>query len=415
MSTPKVKENAQFGVKAFDPGTQELPAVFPREMGPNAMTYLQEVVDSGLASDMTDRFERYLADLHGTRFCVATPGCTQAIFAAALGLDFEPGDEIIVSPITDYGSVAGLLIEGYIPVFADTEPGTALLSARTIEPLITDRTRAVMCVHKLGLPCDMDPIVDLARRHNLIVIEDVCQAVMATYKGRLAGTLGDLACFSFDAEKTMGGDIGGAVLTNDEQIHQRIKYRAISRGAYKEPGFGRIHTCRGFATRMPQCTAATCLANFEILPRQVENRRKMAAMLDDRIREIPGILPYEVPEGRTHTYWMYGFSIEPDRFACTPEQFASEITVKGIPGVGLGKYYLMPEALPFLAEYVKRGVYPFSSPPSSRTYRYAGDAVPNAQAFLSTWIRWFWTEKYNAGHIEYIAGIIRDVAARCAR
>lgn len=410
-----LKVHAQFGARGMAPATGEFPSVFPREMGPNALAYLGEVVESGFTSDMTERFERRFADMHGVRYCIGTPGCTQAIFAAMLGMDFEPGDEIITSPITDYGSVAGVLFQNWIPVFADTEPGTALVSARTIEPLITERTRAIICVHKLGLPCDMDPIMELARRHNLIVMEDACQSILARYKGRIAGTLGHLSCFSFDAEKVLGGDIGGAVLTDDKELYDRIRYRAVSRGAHVRKGFGRVHDYQGFAIRMPQCTAATCLANLEILERQVENRQRTAALLDDLIGRIDGILPYRVPPERTHTYWMYGFSIDPARFACAPAEFASRVAEAGMPGVGLGEYYLMPAALEFLADKARRGVYPFSTPPASRRMRYDGESVPHARAFLSTWIRWFWTEKYQETHVRRMASIIADVAEQSRR
>ncbi len=409
MSTVETKKDATFGAKAFDPGTDKLPGVFPREMGPNTMTYLQEVVDSGLASNMYDRFTTCLAEMYGVRYAMGTPGCTQAVLAAMLGMDFDPGAEIICSPIADYGTVAGMLFEGYIPVFADTDPGTALISAATIEPLVTPRTRAIMCVHKLGLPCDMGPINALAKKHDLVVITDVCQAILSEYQGSRAATLGDLGCFSFDAEKTCGADIGGAVVTDNEEIFSRITNRAIARGAYQEPGFGRIHSYRGFAIRMPQCTAATCLANLEIVEEQIENRQKMAAMLDEMIGDIDGIIPYAVPSDRTHTYWMYGFSVDPTRFSQTADEIAMRLKDGGIPGVGMGRYYLMPAAMPFLADQAAQREYPYSLHPNVR-YSYGADTVPNAKAFLDTWIRWFWTEKYRPAHIEHIASIIRSVA-----
>ena len=405
-------QSAKYGAKAFDPSTDKLPGVFPREMGPNAVAYLTEVVSSGLASDIYERFTSYLADLYRVKYAIGTPGCTQAVFAAMLGMDFDPGSEIIVSPIADYGTIAGMLFEGYIPVFADTDPGTAHVSAKTIAPRITGRTKAIMCVHKLGLPCDMDPITQLAREHDLIVITDVCQSILAEYHGSLTATLGDVACFSFDAEKTCGGDIGGAILTNDEAIYKRIENRALARGAYGVPGFGRTHTYQGFATRMPQCTAATCLANLEILADQVANRQAMAARLDGYIAQIPGLTPYAVPDGRTHTYWMYGFSVDPESISCSVDEFAEALKAAGIPGVGTGKYYLMPAALPFLTEKAENGDYPFTLAAKSFEHTYFADATPNAKRFLDTWVRWSWTEKYNAGHIDYIADIVRGVIAR---
>ena len=234
-------------------------------------------------------------------------------------------------------------------------------------------------------------------------------AVLSEYKGSRAATLGDVGCFSFDAEKTCGADIGGAVVTDDEEIYARINNRALARGAHQEPGFGRVHSYRGFAIRMPQCTAATCLANLEIVEEQISNRQEMAALLDGLLAGIAGIIPYAVPAGRTHTYWMYGFSIDPSRFSCSPDDVAEALAEAGIPGVGTGRYYLLPAAMPFLAEQAAKKAYPFSLHPGT-AYRYDSESVPEAKDFLDTWIRWPWTEKYTPAHIEYIASLIRGVS-----
>ncbi len=408
----KKLSNAKFGSASQIKSTIGLPSVFPREMGPNTLTYLQNVVDSGLSSDMVARFEKVLAEAHGRKYCMLTPGCTNALFALFAALEFSPGDEIIVSPIADYGDLAGLLFHNYIPVFCDTEPGTGLISAATIEPCITERTRAILAVNFFGLPCDYDPIMALARKHNLIVIEDVCQSIMATYKGRLSGTLADVAVFSFDSEKTMGADMGGAVLTDDQELYERIINRSIARGAVNFPGFGRKHLYQGLALRAPQSTAATCLGNWEILPRQVEARKRTASMLNEKLKSIPGIRTYEVPEQRTHTYWMYGFSMDPTKFSCTVEELSDELVKAGIP-CGMGKYYVLPAGVPFLADKVAQGIYPFSTPPASRKIDYDADIItPNAVAFMDQWIRWMWTEKYTDQDVELMASIIGEVCSR---
>ena len=405
--------DARFGATAFAGETGELPDVFPREMGPNALRYLQEVVEAGLASDMVQRFEDVLAEAHGRRFCIAAPGCTPALFALFLGLDFEPGDEIIVSPLGDYGDLCGLLFEHYIPVFCDADPDTGLITAETIEPCITDRTRAILAVIFFGLPCDYEPIMALAESRGLLVIEDVCQSVLATCRGRVSGSLAHVATFSFDAEKTCGGDMGGAILLDDEDLHARIVNRAHARGAKLFPGFGRRHLYQGAALRMPQCTAATCLANWEILPGQVERRQRSARKLDALISDIPGVTPYPVPPDRTHTYWLYGFSMDPGQFTCNPGELAEQVKAAGIPTCGLGEYYVLPACVPFLADRAARGDYPFGTPPASRKIDYDPQTVcPNVQAFMRTFIRWFWTEKYTDAHVDRMASIIGDVCGR---
>lgn len=405
-------ERASFGAASQAGLTGKLPTPFPRTIGPNAMQYLQEVVDSGLRTDMTGRFEKRFAEELGVKHCIATPGCTPALQLLAMSLPFQPGDEIIVSPITDYGTIMGIIKQQYLPVFADTEPGTVNVSARTIEPLITARTRAIITVHKTGLICDMDPIVALARERNLVVIEDVCQAVFGRYKGRLAGTLGDAAGFSFDSEKTLGSDTGGCLITNDDALAERARFMGHSRGAEMKPGFGRLHTAEGHALRMPLCTAAITLAQLDIIQEQVAHRDAMIRLLYGHLAEIPGITPLPIPDYVTmYSPWMAGFSIDPATFRCTADAFGAQVAEGGIPGASTARYYLMPAACTFLQEKAARKLYPYSLPPASRDYAYSGDSCPTAQTFLETFIRWAtFCEKYEPAHCELAAEIVRCVA-----
>lgn len=408
---------ATFGAKAFEGQTGCLPVPFPRTIGPNAMKYIQEVIESGLTCDMTGRFERAFADAHGVKHCIATPGCTPALASLAAAFSFEHGDEIIVSPITDYGTIQGLIRENYIPVFADTAAGTVNMSAETIEPCISPRTRAILVVHKTGLICDMDPINTLAKKHGLIVYEDACQAVFGQYKGRLAGTLSRAAGFSFDAEKTLGSDVGGCVLTNDDSLAERLRFIAQSRGALLEPHFGRRHAEPGYAFRMPQCTAAITLAQLEIIRDQVAQRDRMARLITRLLAEIPGITPLPIPNYvNVYSCWMIGFNIDPKAFRCDCESFAQQLADEGIPGAGMGQYYLMPEACTFLEANARAGRYPFSIPPASRQHHYGAGTCPTAHRFLQTWIRWStFCEKYQPEHCELAAQIVRRVAERNRR
>lgn len=410
-------ERARYGAAAFAGMEGTLPSPYPRTMGPNCLKYLQEVVESGLTCNMLGRFEEAFAREMGVKHCIGTPGCTPALAILAAAFAFEPGDEIIVSPITDYGTVQGLIRENYIPVFADTEPCTINLSAATIERCLSDRTRAILCVHKTGLLCDMDPINALAEKHGLIVYEDVCQAVFGEYKGRLAGTLGKAAGFSFDSEKTMGSDVGGCVVTNDDELAERIRFIGQSRGAVAVPGFGRKHTVAGYAYRMTQSTAAICLGQLEIIRDQVAHRDRMARLLTKLIAEIPGVTPLPIPDYvNVYSCWMFGLSIDPAQFRCTPAEFAQQLADGGIPGAGMGEYYLIPAACTFLEENARKKVYPYSLPPASREYRYGADTCPTARDFLKTFIRWAtFCEKYQPEHCEQAAAIVRAVADRNRR
>ena len=402
------KERAAYGAAAYAGLKGVLPQPFPRTIGPNAMKYLKEVVDSGLTERISIRFEEAFAREYGVKHCIATPGCTPALAILAAAFGFEPGDEIIVSPVTDYGTLMGLVKENYIPVFADTAPGTVNISAGTIAACITDRTRAILCVHKTGIVCDMDPINELAARHGLIVYEDACQSVFSQYKGRLAGTLSKAAGFSFDAEKTMGSDVGGCVITDDDDLAERIRWIGHSRGAGNKPGFGRTHSAAGFAYRMPDCTAAVSLAQLEIIRDQVAQRDRMARLLTRLLAEIPGVTPLPIPDYQeVYSCWMFGLSVDPAGFACSADEFARQLAEAGITGASTARYYLMPEALTFLAENAGKHVYPYSMPPASREYTYDETTCRTAHAFLDTWIRWAtFCEKYTEEHCETAARLV---------
>ena len=406
------RERARYGAEAFEGLTGSLPQTFPRTMGPNCMAYLQEVVDSGLQCNMIDRFEKAFAQEMGVEHCIGAPGCTAALMILSAASGLEPGDEIIVSPITDYGTVMGLIKENFIPVFADTEPGTPNLSARTIEPLITNRTRAILSVHMTGILCDMDPINALAEQHGLAVYEDVCQAVFGTYRGRLAGTLGTAAAYSFDSEKTLGSDVGGCIITNDEALAERIRFVGQSRGGEMVEGLGRVHAVNGYALRMTHTTAAITLCQLEIIRPAVAHIDRMIRLIHTHLADILGIIPIPIPDYmEVYSCWMAGFSIDPTAFRCDAEAFAQQVAEAGLTGAGLGKYYLMPAALPFLSDRAEKKIYPFSTPPASREYSYRASACPNARDFLANFIRWStFCEKYQPEHCEMVAQIVRQVA-----
>jgi perosamine synthetase len=409
MSTEK--RRAAYGAEALKDTVGELPGPFPRTVGPRAMEYLQEVVDGGLATDLVGRFEKAYAEAHGVQHCIATPGCTPALAVLAAALDLDPGDEVIVSPITDYGTIQGLVSQHLIPVFADAEAGTVNLSASTIKPCISQRTRAILVVHKTGLICDMDPINQLAAKHDLVVYEDACQAVFGRYRGRLAGTLARAGAFSFDSEKSMGSDIGGCVITDDGALAERMRLVGQSRGALMEPGFGRKHAELGYAYRMTQCTAAISLAQLDIIVDQVRQRDRMARLLTDLIADIPDITPLPIPDYvDVYSCWMFGLNVDPGAISCSVDDLAAQLATAGVSGAGTGRYYLMPAALSFLQEQAERQVYPYSCPPASRQISYSADSCPQARDFLESFIRWStFCDKYTEQHCELAAQIVRDV------
>lgn len=416
-SVPPPRKRAPYGLASQEGITGTLPQPFPRTMGPRCMEYLAEVVDSGLSFDMVGRFEEAFARSHSVAHCIATPGCTPALAVLAAAFDLEPGDEVIVSPITDFGTVQGLINAGLIPVFADSAPGQVNIIGDTVEACISERTRAILAVHMTGLICDMDTINEVAGRHDLVVYEDACQAIFGRYKGRLAGTLSTAGAFSFDAEKTMGSDVGGCILTDDDDLAERARFIGQSRGGEMVEHFGRVHTVNGFAHRMTHSTAAITLAQLEIIEPQVEHIDRMIRMMSGLLDEIPGISSLPIPAAtEVYSCWMAGFTIDGEQFTCDTEEFAARVAAGGVSGAGQARYYLLPAALPYLTEAAAQQRYPYSQPPASRTYSYTADSCPNARDFLESYVRWStFCEKYEPQHCEQAAAIVRQVADECRR
>jgi len=223
----------------------------------------------------------------------------------ALACGWDPGDEIIVSPISDYGTVQGFIAENIIPVFADSAPGTINFSADTIAPCITARTRGILCVHMTGLINDMDAINALAVKHGLLVIEDVCQAVFGEYKGRLAGALGHVAGFSFDAEKTMGSDIGGCMATNDDALAERARYMGQSRGPWPCRDMAGCTRTRAMRTACRTARPPSASRNLKSSASRSPTADRMIRYLYELLNGIPGIAHCRFPW--TPTYIRVGW------------------------------------------------------------------------------------------------------------
>ena len=389
-----------------------VPPLFPRTIAPNAAKYVQDVLTGGLTSDVVQEFEQAFAKDLGAKHVVATPTCTTAMAVLALVFDFKPGDEIIISPLTDYGTVYGILTVNCIPVFPDIEPGTVNFNAQTIEACISDRTKGILAVHKCGLPNDMDPINELAAKHDIIVYEDCCQAAFSEYKGRVVGTLSTASAFSLDSEKTFSSDKGGCIATNDDELEQKLRFYGSGRGSTDVPHFGRAHTDFGHAYDMSRLTAALCMGQLETIHEHVDKIDKTVRLFTERMAYISGITPLPIPDYvNKYSAWMASFSIDPDAFNCSGEEFATQVEQAGFTGAGQGKYYLMPAAMTFLQEWVDEGRFPYSKSTATNAYSYSADSCPVARDFLENWVRsCSISEKWEEEHVEILGEIVEEVA-----
>ena len=187
----------------------------------------------------TPSFEKDFASLIGAGYSVATGSGTQALSTCVYAMDIGPGDEVITSPYTDFGTISSIISAHALPVLVDIEPDTYQLDPDEVEKRINENTAAIMPVHIFGVACNMERIMSIARRHNLKVIEDACQAVLAKYQGKALGTIGDVGCFSFQASKAIASGEGGAVVGNDEGLMDKC-YTVQNRGNSRKGTFDLI-------------------------------------------------------------------------------------------------------------------------------------------------------------------------------
>lgn len=394
--------------------TNPLPTVFPRSIGPNAKKYYEQLIASGNTKDFG--FDRAFASLMGAKYAASLANCTVAVHTALAAAGVGPGDEVVVSPVTDYGTIYGIVAQRAVPVFADVDPLTGNITGETVARVVTANTATIACVHWGGITCDLDGILAVAARRGIPVIEDCCQAPLARYKGKTVGTIGAIGCFSFDNEKHISCGSGGAATTNDEVYYKRILNFAEARGTYVEdPKFGRRHKVLGCNYRFDVVRQPMALAQIEVLPEVVDRRRRLGAALSAKLAQIDGVVPCPVPEGGDAVYWIYPFLVEVEKFGASLDDLAQAMAAEGLVGVGPGRYYLVPESHDLLTDLRHTygdGVQPGGRPDRYHDRTYSAEGTPQAKWYTEHMLRFVFTEKYTDKDIDDIAAIIAKVADR---
>lgn len=246
-------------------------------------------------------FEKDFAVYCRTRFAIGVNSGTSALHLALLAAGVGPGDEVITVSMTFVATVAAIGYTGARPVLIDIDPHSLTMNPDRLEEAITPRTKAIVPVHLYGQPADMDPIMEVARRHGLVVIEDACQAHGAQYKGRRAGSIGDLGCFSFYPGKNLGAcGEGGLVVTNDEAYQRKIRMLRDWGAARKYE-----HQLKGYNFRMEGLQGAVLKAKLAHLEDWTEARRRHAAQYDVLLADLPEIQRPEAMPGVRHVYHVY--------------------------------------------------------------------------------------------------------------
>lgn len=276
------------------------------QLGQNEIAYVTTALEAGAISgthgSFLERFERQFASYCDCSHGVATCNGTTALHLALATVGIGPGDEVLVSTLTNMATFFAVLYQGAVPVPVDIEEDTLNLDPSLLEGLITARTKAILVVHLYGHPADMDPVLEFARRHHLYVIEDAAEAHGACYKGRKVGSIGRLACFSFYANKIITTGEGGMVTTSDPALAERARsLRSLAYG--REHRF--MHTEVGFNYRMTNLQAALGYAQLERIEEIIEAKRRMARTYAEHLAHLEGIqLPVEKSYARS-VYWMY--------------------------------------------------------------------------------------------------------------
>ena len=273
-------------------------------------------------------FEERFAAYCNVKHCLAVNSGTSALHLALLAAGVGPGDEVITVSMTFVATTAAILYSGAKPVFVDVDPVTWTMDPSLIEAAITPRTKAIMPVHLHGLMADMDPIMEIARRHNLVVIEDAAQAHGAEYKGRRAGSIGDLGCFSFYPGKNLGAyGEGGAVVTNNPEFAKRI---SLLRDWGQESKYN--HVVPGYNYRMDGIQGAVLNVKMNYIEAWTEARRSAAAHYDRLLEKHRCGRPMPPAHSR-HVYHVYAIRLEQRDEAQKALQAA---------GVGTGIHYPVP-------------------------------------------------------------------------
>ena len=257
---------------------------------------------SGTAGTFIPEFESAFAEYCGVPHGVATTNGTAALHLALATLSIGPEDEILVSTLTNMATFFAVLYQGAKPVPVDVEPDTWNMNPALLEFLVTPRTKAILVVHLFGHPVDMDPVLSVARKHNLFVIEDAAEAHGAEYKGKRTGSLGDIGCFSFYANKIITTGEGGMLVTRDKKYADRARnLKSLAYG--NENRF--MHSDIGFNYRMTNMQAALGCSQLKRIDFSIESKRGIANFYNNALRDIADLqLPVEKPYAK-NVYWMF--------------------------------------------------------------------------------------------------------------
>lgn len=385
-----------------------------RTFGPEERKYVEEVLASGTLTTTKGKFGRLLeqkfAEKLGVKYAYACTSGSAAIHIAVAAVNPNPGDEIVTTSITDMGALTPLMYRGAVPVFAEVDPKTLNVTAKTIEAVLSERTKAIIVTHLFGNPCEMDEIMALAKDRNIPVIEDSAQTFMAKCGDKFAGTIGDIGCFSFQQGKHMTTGEGGMVVTNDDAIARHM-FLYIN----KAWGYGDANPDHYFMAlnyRVSELQAAVALGQLEKLEECVANRQRTAAMLAELLKGIDGVETPVIANGSTHVYWKYCLTVDDTKIDGGSVGMANLLKEKNI--FSAPRYIVKPA---FMCQVFQEkntlgdSHFPFNLA-RPEAVDYSMDKYPATAKALHDVLVLPWNEKYTEEHVRYIADNVRIVASK---
>lgn len=307
-----------------------IPLCVPQIQG-NEWKYIKECLDTNWVSSVgsyVDKFEESFRKYVHARKAIVTMNGTSALHLALLVLGIGADDEVIVPSLTFIASVNVIKYVRAKPVFVDVCRDTYCMDTSKIEKLITPKTKAIISVHLYGHPVDMEPLMELARKYDLYVIEDATEGLGALYKGKPVGTIGHIGCFSFNGNKLITTGAGGMLVTNNEELGEKAKFLSTQAKIVTE-NKAVYHSEIGYNFRMPNILAAMGCAQLENIEQYIQIKRKNAEYYNELLKEVRGItLPVE-KEWARNVYWLYSIIVE-DEYGISRDELIKELYNAGI-------------------------------------------------------------------------------------
>jgi dTDP-4-amino-4,6-dideoxygalactose transaminase len=338
------------------------------QIGEDEIREVVECLRSGWISTgpRVGRFQKMFSQYIGSKYALALNSCTAGLHLALLAAGLEPGDEVITTPMTFAASANAIIHAGARPVFVDIESSTANIDPEQIEKQITARTRAIIPVHLYGRPCNMDRIMDIAKKHHLIVIEDAAHAIEAVYKGKKIGTIGDITVFSFYVTKNLVTGEGGMVTTESDKYAEKVEtygLHGMSRGAWKrysDEGFKHYQVVfPGFKYNMMDIQAAMGIHQLKRIESSLKKREDIWQRYDEAFRQLPVQTPVAPEKETKHARHLYTVHLKLEDLKVDRDAVQQAINAQNI---GTGIHFVSLHLHPYYRD----------------TYGYKKDDFPNS-------------------------------------